>query len=119
MSTLTDAWDILIPGATPAKEETCKGLVFRGYRNFFTSKERRIELRQGVRLLKRLSCPGCDKCGWYFDYINEDVDATIFPATIKDGALYSVRAINMSKDWETGYIDAMDVEIYELAEESA
>jgi len=94
--------------------DQCKGLVFRGYSNTFYSNGR-IERKEGIKLLKRMSCSGCSCCGWILDYINEsiDCDCIIFP-DIQDGQLYSIRMINMSRDWETGYIDDFDLEIYQL-----
>lgn len=41
----------------------CKGLVFRGYRNEYFHKGT-YEIKQGIRLLKRKSCPGCEHCDW-------------------------------------------------------
>ena len=100
--------------AVKSSEPECKGLVFRGYRSTFYSKGR-LEMRQGVRLLKSKSCPGCNKCRWETDEIREAIDCNslIMPG-IKDGALYGLHAVNISKDWETGYVDAYDLEIYEL-----
>ena len=97
-----------------ADEDPCKGLIFRGHRTMFV-KDGRIELKQGVRLLKRKSCKGCDKCEWWWDSLNEDVENEhiIFPE-IEHGALYSIRVVNESRDFETGYVDDYDTEIYKL-----
>ena len=96
--------------------ETCIGLTFRGYRNFYYQ-DGRLELKQGIRLLKRKSCPGCEKCGWMLDELKELLycDSVIMPE-IEHGNLYSIRTINVSRDWETGYVDDYDIEIYEVEE---
>jgi len=43
-------------------EKSCKGLIFRGYSNFFAHNEEKIELKAGIKLLKRKSCSGCEQC---------------------------------------------------------
>ncbi len=41
----------------------------------------------------------------------------LFPAGgLKEGALYSARATNITCDWESGIIDGWDIEIYELGD---
>jgi hypothetical protein len=99
----------------PEKSD-CKGLYFRGYRNFY-QKRGNVHLRQGVKFLKRMSCTGCSKCGWYHDTINEqmDCDGVLMPE-IEDGKLYSVMITNESTDWESGCIDSYDFEFFEVEE---
>jgi hypothetical protein len=52
-------------------EKECKGLIFRSYSSVFKYKSGHFEHRQGFRLLKRSSCPGCSNCGGLLDYANE------------------------------------------------
>lgn len=90
----------------------CKGLFFRGFKSRFLQNGR-FEEKQGIRLLKRTSCPGCDKCYRTIDDMIERTDAIIMPE-IENGALYTVRVTNQSTDWETGYVDDWDIEIVKL-----
>jgi len=96
--------------------DNCKGLYFRGYNNFY-SQGINVHRKQGVKFLKRKSCPGCKYCSWYYDQMNEMLqsDCVLLPE-IEHGALYSIRVINESRDWETGYIDQYDFEFYEVEE---
>lgn len=89
----------------------CKGLVFRGFNSMFFS-DGRLEERRGIRLLKRESCPGCEKCGFLLDDMSEQViiGSMIIPE-IEHGKLYEVIVINESRDWETGYVDDYDLEV--------
>jgi hypothetical protein len=104
--------------AKPSGEQTCKGITFRGYRNLFFASGR-LELQQGVRLLKSKSCSGdcgskcCDH--WMLDDINESLACgTVILPEIEHGALYSIKMSNVETDWETGCTDAFDLEIYKL-----
>jgi hypothetical protein len=95
----------------------CKGLFFRGYRNIYASGAE-VHMKQGFRLLKRKSCTGCPKCGFFHDDMGEMVDSTslIYPDFIKNGALYSLRVTNIGTDWESGIVDSWDYEFYEVKE---
>jgi hypothetical protein len=101
--------------------DKCKGLFFRGYRSMFmsgggmVSHSEKIELKQGIRFLKGKSCAGCPQCGWWWDSLAEDIsDENIIFPEIKHGAIYSIRVINESTDYETGYIDDYDTEIFKV-----
>jgi len=98
------------PGKKVAKPK-CKGLVFRGFSSMFFS-DGRLEERRGIRLLKRESCAGCEKCGFILDDLSEQViiGSMIIPE-IEHGKLYEVIVTNESRDWETGYVDDYDLEV--------
>lgn len=101
---------------TEEKPPPCKGLVFRGYVNNFFSGGK-IEMSQGLRLLKRKSCPGCMQCGSMLDDLHEFMcDEGIIMPDIEPGKLYGVRVTNLSRDYESGYVDSWDVEAYKLEE---
>ena len=93
----------------------CKGLVFRGFENLFWANNR-LERKEGIKLLKRKSCSGCPKCGWLLDSMSEQVSngTTIIMSNIENGKEYSLRVINEHRDWETGYVDDYDIEVYLL-----
>jgi hypothetical protein len=97
----------------PAQEEPCKGLHFRGHRSiFYDSKKHKIERRENITLLKRISCKGCAKCEWLYELYKESVemDSLAFPTEIEDGAIYGI-VIHTSTNWETGYEDIDYIEI--------
>ena len=101
----------------PAPVSTCKGQVFKGYASLFCHKGR-VERRQGIRLMKSLSCPGCEHCGggWMLSEGPDHIDCgTLLMPEIENGKLYEIRMANESRDWETGYIDEYDLEIVEVS----
>lgn len=103
------------------KGEPCKGLWFRGYSNFFYSGDR-VERKEGVRFLKRKSCPGCEKCGWLWDWIQEELgnfgSKAVVMENIENGALYHLQPGNGSRDWESGVYELDDIEFVKAQEES-
>lgn len=101
--------------------EHCKGVFFRGYRSQYFQNDK-FELKQGVKLLKRKSCPGCSQCAFILDNLQElsyTEGAIIFPKYgIENGKLYSVCVVNESRDWESGVVDSWDLEIMEVKEKN-
>ena len=94
--------------------EKCKGLFFRGYRSTFVNNDH-IGERQGARFLKRLSCPGCDQCGYLMDdAVEANSCGSLIIPKIENGALYQLKITNISKDWETGYADSWDTELVKV-----
>jgi len=89
------------------KQPECKGLVFRGINTTWYSNGR-LENKQGIRLLKKKSCPGCLMCGWILEDMDMRPHHVILPEIIS-GALYTVVSINETRDWETGYVDDWDL----------
>lgn len=104
-------------GQLEPKENKCRGLVFRGHSSQYVYKGV-IGYRQSINLLKRKSCIGCSKCGWMFDEAHEFArnKSIIFPG-IDEGRLYTVKVTNISRDWESGYVDDYDLEIVPLPRE--
>ena len=86
----------------------CKGLIFRGFNSTFYS-DCRLEKRSGIRMLKKKSCPGCEKCGFLLEDLSQN-ESVIIPE-IEHDELYTVVVTNISKDWETGYVDDWDLEV--------
>jgi len=100
-----------LEGCPIIQSSECKGLVFRGYNTVFRSGNH-IANHQGIKLLKRKSCPGCDTCENTLDCFDEDINCgTVDIPTIEHDKLYSLRWINDGRDWETGYVDA-HVQVY-------
>jgi hypothetical protein len=98
-------WSAVKEEADPPEVE-CKGLYFRGYYNFYEFGGD-IHLKQGLKFLKRKSCSGCVKCGWYWDTISEQMSCggVILPDQINNGSLYTMSCVVTSTDWESGHAD--------------
>jgi len=96
----------------------CKGLVFKGYHStFYDNLTKKIEHREGIRLLKRRSCPGCEKCFFFLDDMNDMIliDGLNFPEDgIENGKLYTIIVTNVGRDWESGLVDEWDFSIIEI-----
>ena len=95
----------------------CKGRIYRGRINAYVSNGKYV-YQESMSFLKRESCKGCDKCNFLEDYLHEfacDIDGNLpIIKNIKDQALYKLKIVNMSRDWETGYVDEFDLEFVEL-----
>jgi len=103
-------------GPEPDKGKDCKGQVFRGYSSLFYHKGR-LERREGIRLMKSLSCPGCGVCGggWAIREINDHIEyESLLMSDIEHGKLYGIRVANKSYDWESGTLDGYDLEVHLL-----
>ena len=92
----------------------CKGLVFRGYKSFFNIKSERFEIKQGIRLLKKRSCLGCEHCGGLITEF--EVEDFIMP-DIVHGALYTLNFL-YHRDPESGIVDDFDIEVVRIKEEN-
>jgi hypothetical protein len=79
-----------------------------------------IEVRKSLRLLKKMSCPGCEKCEWLWDFLNEDIWAIASPGenndyvgNIKDGKIYTYYA-HTSQGFEDLYPEIDCIEFVEV-----
>ena len=50
---------------TEARKHPCKGVFFRVRENAFYQNDRIVKSIE-FRKPKRISCPGCEKCGWFY-----------------------------------------------------
>ena len=95
---------------------SCIGKVYRAdvYNRVTAST---VECSIKLRLRKKLSCPGCERCGWIDESLGAIDKPIINIEEAQHGRLYCIRACNESTDWETGIIDDYDLEIveYEVA----
>ena len=70
-------------------------------------------------MLKRKSCPGCEKCGWIIDFMHEDIDMyeldDNYMDNCKHGKLYTTNIVT-SRDWETGIEEIDCIEFVEVPE---
>lgn len=61
----------------PANEikNDCKGIVYKCRESTYFSSWGTIEQRKSLSKLKRKSCPGCDKCFWLDEFIQEEINS--------------------------------------------
>lgn len=114
MLDLRDLEEQAVEGTEDA--HVCKGLFYRGRVSSFIDKSGGYTYREYMAPLKRMSCPGCAQCAWLRDSLSESVcygDAPIIK-DIKDGAVYLLKVVNESRDFETGHIDTWDMEFVEV-----
>jgi len=97
------------------KEESCKGLIYRGYTNTFINSKGTMIRKESLRLMKMKSCRGCAICGPIRDDIREYLDAgsLIFPE-IEQGEFYSIQYSDISTDWESGIEEAESMTFFKI-----
>jgi hypothetical protein len=96
------------------RETACIGLTFKGHVTVF-SKQGRVERRESLNIMRRLSCKGCPKCGWIRDELQETINMNkLIMPPIEEGMLYTIQMVNVSTDWESGYVDDYDMEVIPL-----
>jgi hypothetical protein len=99
----------------PKAEEPCKGRIYRAQVSSWANTHL-LGARTRLSLLKRDSCPGCEKCGW-LDEALEEVGSD-WPIqnidTVQDGKKYKLRACNFSYDYESGITDGYDLGLFEV-----
>lgn len=75
------------------KKKECKGLFYSGRATIYTTTQG-VERRDTLRLLKRKSCTGCNKCMFLLEYLNEEVAEQsinfVFPEKIKHDGIYKL-----------------------------
>ncbi len=97
----------------------CKGQIFRGRASVFLNTKGIYIYQERMIPMKRLSCTGCDSCGSLIGLLSEgylEMDTRPIIQDIEDGALYQLRIVNESKDWETGHVDDFDLEFVKTKE---
>ena len=104
--------EILLDLEETAILEMCQGAVFRAnVSNCLTKSGFGFFVR--LNKIKKLSCPGCNKCGWQddnFAEVNNDWPI-INIEKAEHGKLYTIGICNESRDWESGVIDQWDLEL--------
>lgn len=94
------------------KNLECKGRVYKCYINSYMSRTT-IQTHKSLRLLKRKSCQGCDKCGWMDEALQleiEDDHKIDFLADLENGKMYK-----LNSTWHPGpfeYPKDGDLEIH-------
>jgi len=93
---------------TLKKNHDCKGIYFRAeVSNFISGNNTDINTKLRLRFLKRKSCSGCEKCGWFWDYIGDEIFMA-FPEAylpnLEHGKVYTPVPVLESADWEMPHI---------------
>jgi len=102
-----------------AKELTCKGRIYRCRdTQYITS--RGWSSSVSMSFLKKKSCPGCDQCGYLEDDLHESSCERLvdIKPRVQDQALYQLMIVDISTDWETGYVDDWSVAFILIEEEN-
>lgn len=91
----------------------CKGLFYRCRVNKYATWTS-VGSKITFRLLKKRSCPGCDRCDSLLDDLRERLsphfsDSGVFPDDPKDGEVYRLTVTSVSRDWESGVVDDWDL----------
>ena len=94
----------------PKDRPSCHGQIFKCVENSF--RNTRGDYVSKLRMVhqRRLSCNGCDACGWQLDTLSEFVSAGA-PISIEvgDGQYATLTTKNQHRDWETGIVDDYDL----------
>lgn len=102
------------------KVNKCMGRIYRCYVNVYLNKREEYVCSIKMSPLKKLSCPGCEKCGWVDEYLPEFAtnDLENYHPMIKGDiinmGLYRLEIIDTHKDWETGIVDDVEIHFVEI-----
>ena len=93
-------------------KDDCKGKIYKYVVNTYVDYRGNYTQKSTMRLLKRKSCKGCQKCDWFEEAIQQhEYDmGDIFIEKPKNNALYTIIAISGDIDYETGYPDGYELE---------
>ena len=96
---------------TKKEDKKCKGLYWRGSESLYLSSYKSVEARKSLRFLKRMSCSGCEKCDWIWDFLKNDLSDNYFNIDhVENGKLYTIK-INTTQ----GYYDLYpEIDYYEF-----
>ena len=83
------------------------------------SDENHFTENRGFRILKRKSCDGCRSCSWMLDklhefYANEEAIGNL--QKIENKKLYEIVCVELSRDFETSYVDNYHFELKDKEE---
>lgn len=99
--------------AKPNPEPKCSGVVYKADVQHCKT-QRGVLFSVRLNKMKRLSCPGCEYCGFLEDDLSE-IDpkywSIIDIATAEPGKLYTIEVVNIGRDWESGHVDSWDLKM--------
>ena len=95
----------------------CKGQIYRFALDRWVGSDADVNVRYRYRYLASKSCSGCEKCAWLNEALREHLSnlAYGFGGEVHEydtpvvGALYQLKMVNVSTDWESGYVDDFDI----------
>lgn len=95
----------------------CKGLIFRCTVNTFVNAKGEYIHQERMIPMKRLSCPGCENCGFIRDNFREYTEENLVGVDkIEHGRLYRLRIIEGPPNWKTGVPDDFEMEFLMLTQ---
>lgn len=101
----------------PPEDAGCIGIVYRADVQHCKT-QRGILFSIRLNKLKKKSCPGCSNCGFMEDDLGE-IDPHSWPIIdiekAEHGKLYTLAVVNMSRDWEGGFVDSWDLKLVPYA----
>lgn len=101
------------------EEKHCQGQVFKANVQNFRTRMNGFEFSVRLVPMKRISCPGCEKCDWQSESFSEVSNdwPIVGIESVEDGKFYIIDVCNESRDWESGQIDAWDLRLIEYIPE--
>ena len=105
-----------------ADKSTCKGRIYRYIESAFIGKNARIVISKELRLMKSLSCCGCEQCGDEEDGVREGLGIEgggflVFDPKLRSNDLAQLVVSIDSRDFETGYPDDWHYEAVRCSQE--
>lgn len=98
--------------ATEEPPKVCIGRKYKCVVNPYVANGGTFTTKTSMILVKRLSCRGCEHCGWEEDELHELVACGGIPIMniVEHNGLYELKIVNQHRDWESGCIDDYDLE---------
>lgn len=96
--------------AEKPKQPICAGMIFRCQHGTFMTKAGYGEQTR-MNLQKRLSCPGCERCGGFQEMLQEyAAEGDVGLENAEDGAYYTLRVSggdgpDHNGEWDECYLD--------------
>jgi len=95
------------------EKEKCKGLFWRAYINTY-EQDGKIVVKRELRLLKSRSCTGCVKCGWFLEYMSDELDFNHTQLdNVKHGRIYTYK-VHTSQGYYDLYPEIDEIEFVEV-----
>jgi hypothetical protein len=121
------ALDLWLKKIEEPQPEPCKGQIYRCERTSYVGSGGDVNFKIRFRPLKRMSCPGCEFCGWVDDDLHERLNEfyykfdpgshPIIHDNCEHGKLYELKITGVSTDWESGVVDDYDLTFVEVKDE--
>ncbi len=100
-----------------AFDTNCKGLFFRAYENCYYDGKTKFVQSFTIRLLKRISCKGCDMCEPFWDHYNEIDKINWKFYTFRSGGIYTPKVVTMDYNSFDGFADGWNYTFEDVTRE--